>query len=65
MVTGIQLATELRLEKVNTLIAESIGMINEQGPSMSIQEMNTNLVKMRVLTGALKTDIKLLSGEQI
>ena len=61
--TKTQLASEFRLKQVNTLIIKSIGMINEQGSSVSIQEITLNLVKMRVLTGALKTDIKLLSGE--
>jgi hypothetical protein len=60
MVTEQQLEAELRLKDVNTLIAESIGELNNSSSGLAIEKVKLNLVKMRVLTGALKEDIKLL-----
>jgi hypothetical protein len=62
MKTEQQIATELRLKDVNTLIAESLGIANDSSCSIALEKIRLNLVKMRVLTGAIKEDIKLLGG---
>lgn len=65
MVTEKQLRAETRLRSMNALIEESIWKIHKAIPGGSVLiTLLSNLISMRVLSGALKHDIKLIGDEK-